>query len=54
MTIEKIFSEWVNDIPFERKVQLAKEIVMISGDTNLTPEEERISQEAEKFLLEEE
>lgn len=53
MTTKKIFEEWSKDLPYRRKIQLAEEILLISGDTDLTPEEQKILREAKKFLLEE-
>lgn len=49
-----IFNEWAEDLPHERKVQVAEELLLISGSdklTPLTPEEQKIVEEAEKFLL---
>ncbi len=50
----KIFQEWAEDLPHERKVQVAEELLLISGSdklTPLTPKEQKIVEEAEKFLL---
>ena len=49
-----IFDKWAEDLPHERKVQVAEELLLISGSdklTPLTPEEQKIVEEAEKFLL---
>ena len=46
-----IFNEWIEDLPLERKVRIAEQLLLISGSNKLTPEEQKIVEEAEKFLL---
>ena len=52
MTYKDIFKQWNDDLPPKRKVQVAEQLLLISGSNNkLTPEEKKIVEEAEKFLL---
>ena len=52
MTYKDIFKQWNDDLPPKRKVQVAEQLLLISGSNNkLTPEEKKIVKEAEKFLL---
>ena len=52
MTYKDIFKQWNDDLPPNRKVQVAEQLLLISGSNNkLTPEEQEIVKEAEKFLL---
>ena len=46
-----IFDEWAEDLPLERKIRIAEQLLLISESNKLTPEEREIVEEAEKFLL---
>ena len=48
---KKIFEEWAEDLPHKRKVQIAEELLLISKSNKLTPEEQKIVDDAEKYLL---
>ena len=46
-----IFDKWEEDLPLERKVRIAEELLLISESNELTPDKQKIVDEAEKFLL---
>ena len=51
MTINAIFNEWNTDLPPQRKVQVAQELLFLLGSAKLTPNEQKIAEDAEKYLL---
>ncbi len=51
MTINAIFNEWAEDLPHKRKVQVAQELLFLSRSNKLTYEEQKIAEDAEKYLL---
>ena len=51
MTYKEIFNEWTEDLPHRRKVQVAEELLLISENKDLTPEEQKKVEEAKKYLL---
>ncbi len=46
-----IFNEWAEDLPLERKVRIAEELLLIAKSNHLTLDEQKKVDEAEKFLL---
>lgn len=53
--VKFIFDKWANDLPILEKINLSKQILLISSTLiELTPQEERIVKEAKRFLLDEE
>ena len=47
----RIFEEWAENLPLERKVRIAEELLLIAKSNHLTLDEQKKVEEAEKFLL---
>lgn len=51
MTVNAIFNEWAEDLPPQRKVQVAQELLFLLRSGKLTPNEQKIAEDAKQYLL---